>query len=256
MLKLARAERNRPLPAGFEIKLPKIGTVNMTEALRFSGKIMSATVSTKAGRWWVSVLVEFVHNPPENNGRRIGVDVGIKSLAVTSEGEVFENQEALRSELPNLKRMNQHLSRKVLFSKNWHKCKAKIQKMHMDVRNKRIDATHKATTKLAKESSAIFVEDLNVAGMVRNHKLALSLSDASMSEFHRQLEYKAEQFGGFVGKVGRFFASSKTCNECGTINKDLTLSDRVWTCECGSVNDRDINAAKNIRDQGMRLHLA
>jgi putative transposase len=221
----------------------------MTEPLRFQGNIMSARISERAGYWFVSIHVQIPAPERQAPERVIGVDIGIKSLAVDSDGAVFENQKHLAAAQKNLRRLNRWLARKQKGSKNWHKAKRKLARLHMRIANLRADAIHKLTTRLAGNASIIALETLNVRGMLKNHKLARAIADAAFSEIVRQRGYKAQQ----VVLIDRFYPSSKRCNECGHVNRDLTLADRVWTCPaCGTVLDRDVNAARNIRDEGMR----
>jgi putative transposase len=235
---------------GHGMKVPKLGWVNMTEPLRFAGKIMSARISERAGYWLVSIQVELPEPEQTAPERVIGVDLGVKALAVDSDGEVFENQKHLTAAQKKLRRLSRWLARKQKGSKNWHKAKRKLARLHLRIANLRADATHKLTTRLAAKASIIALETLNVAGMLKNHKLARAIADASFAEIVRQLSYKAQQ----VVRVDPFYPSSKTCNECGHINRDLTLADRVWVCpSCGTVLERDVNAARNIRDEGLRL---
>jgi putative transposase len=235
---------------GHGIRIPKLGWVNMTEPLRFAGKIMSARVSERAGYWFVSIQVQLPASARQAPERILGVDVGVKTLAVDSDGEVFENQKHLAAALKKLRRLNRWVSRKQKGSRNWHKAKRKLARLHLRIANLRADAIHKLTTRLAAKSSAIVLETLNVAGMLQNHKLARAIADAAFSAIARQLAYKAQH----VVRIDPFYPSSKTCNQCGSINRDLTLADRTWVCPaCGSMLDRDRNAAQNIRDEGIRL---
>jgi putative transposase len=236
------------------LHVPKLGKVNMTEPLRWQGKILSATISERAGYWFVSISVEVEHEIPSHRGGAVGIDLGIKTLATTSEGEVFENQKHYRRNLGLIKGLSKGLSRKVEGSSNWWKNKSKLARAHYRVANQRQDSLHKMTTSLAQTYALIGMEDLNAKGMLANHKLAQAVSDASFFEVKRQLLYKSEQHGGYVQLVDRWFASSKTCHSCGWVKEDLTLADRVWICEqCGAVNERDLNAAQNIRDEALRL---
>jgi putative transposase len=235
---------------GHRIRIPKLGWVNMTEPLRFPGKIMSARISERAGYWFVSIHVQLPAPERKAPARVIGVDVGVKSLAVASDGEVFENQKYLAAAQKNLRRLHRWLSRKQKGSKNWHKAKRKLARLHLRIANLRADAIHKMTTHLAGKASIIALETLNVIGMLKNHKLARAIADASFAEIVRQLGYKAQQ----VVRIAPFYPSSKRCNGCGYLNRNLTLADRTWTCpSCGTALDRDVNAARNIRDEGMRL---
>lgn len=241
---------------GHTITISKIGAVNMTEPLRFAGKILGATIRYQAGWWWISIQVEIDHMPPQHTGPAIGVDLGVKSLAVTSDGEVFENQKHLKRALRRVKRLQRSMSRKVKGSANRHKTILKLAKAHYRVACQRKDMLHKLTTALVQQASLIGIEDLHVAGMLKNHRLAQSIADASWAEFRRQLEYKAPAVGSRVVVIGRFVASSKTCYHCGDINDALDLSMRVWDCPnpvCRAHLDRDLNAARNIRDAALRL---
>jgi putative transposase len=232
------------------IRIPRLGWVNMTESLRFEGKILGATVSYRAGYWFVSIQVALPAPSRTAPERVLGVDVGVKSLAVDSDGEVFENQKHLAIAQKKLRRLNRWLARKQKGSKNWYKAKHKLARLHYRIANLRADAIHKMTTRLAAKASIIALETLNVVGMLKNHKLARAIADAAFSEITRQMGYKAER----VVLIDPFYPSSKTCNGCGYINPDLTLADRVWACPaCGTILDRDVNAAKNIRDEGIRL---
>jgi len=232
-------------------KLPKIGQVNMTEALRFDGKIVRGTVSLKAGHWYLSVTVEMVDlvstSPRSKTERRVGIDVGLKSLAVTSDGEVLENQKPLRDALPELRRLSRRLSRKHEGGKNWRKAKIKLQRFHERVANRRRDAWHKFTTDIAVRYDTVCIEDLNIKGMGQNRKLARAIADAGWSIGFGMLDYKCDD----VRRVPQFVATSKPCNVCGARKEDLTLKDRTWVCTCGNVVDRDQNAALNILDVGL-----
>ncbi len=235
---------------GHWIRIPKLGWVNMTEPLRFQGKIMSSRVSERAGYWFVSIHVEMPKPERHVPERVLGVDVGVKTLAVDSDGEMFENQKHLAVAQKKLRRLNRWLARKQKGSKNWHKAKRKLARLHLRIANLRADVMHKMTTRLAEKATTIALETLNVAGMLKNHKLARAIADASFGEVVRQLSYKAQQ----VVLIDGFYPSSKTCNRCGVVNQSLTLAERTWCCStCGTLHDRDLNAAWNIRDEGMRL---
>jgi len=236
------------------LKLPRLDTwINMTEMLRFTGRVISVTVSEKCGYWYASVNVEV--EPPEHKYEKasVGIDLGVKTLAVLSDGTQFENQKLLRSELHKLKRLNRELSRRQEGSGRWQRSKERLARMHQRIANKRLDYQHKMTTEIARTYQIIGIEDLNVGGMLKNHRLALSIADAGLGEIRRQLSYKAEWYGGMVMLAGRFFPSSRLCSGCGCINSKLTLSDRVWTCDCGAVHDRDLNAAQNIETEALRI---
>jgi putative transposase len=235
------------------IQLPRLGRIRLKEKnyLPKDNHILSATLSSKAGRWFVSILVEEEHEVPLNNNPAAGVDLGIKELATISDGTIFSNPKALPTRQRKLKRQQRAFSRTKKGSKNRKKAVKKLQKTHFKISSIRFDAINKATSYLAKTKSVIVLEDLNVKGMIRNHKLALVLSDASFGEFRRQLEYKTQWYGSKLIMADRFFPSSKMCSACGSIKGDLKLSDRLFICEsCGLEIDRDFNASLNL------LHLA
>jgi len=239
---------------GHMLRVPKLGDVNMTEELRFQGKIMSATISYHAGWWFVSIAVEVEHETPTHSGGTVGIDLGIKTLATLSGGEKFENQKHYRKSLGRIQGLSKGLSRKVEGSQNWWKNTKKLAKAHYRIACQRQDALHKMSTHVARTYALIGLENLNTKGMLANYCLAQAVSDASFFEVKRQLLYKAEQYGGYVQLVDRWYASSKTCSGCSWINDDLTLADRVFIChDCGLVIDRDLNAAINIRKEALRL---
>ena len=236
------------------LHVPKLGKVNMTEQLRWQGKIESATISYRAGWWFVSISVEVEHTPPPHTGGTVGIDLGLKTLATTSDGVVFENQKHYRRGLGRIKGLSKGLSCKVEGSQNWWKNTKKLAKAHYRVACGRQDTLHKMTVHLARTYALIGLEDLNTKGMLANHCLAQAVSDASFFEVQRQLLYKTEQYGGDVQLVDRWYPSSKTCHECGWIKEDLTLDVREWICEqCDVIHERDLNASLNIRDEALRL---
>jgi putative transposase len=233
-----------------QIQLPKLGTIRLKERgyLPKSGvKIMSATVSEKAGRWFVSLQVEEDILVPEKAPCVLGVDVGVSRLAVTSDGAVYENPRALAGLQRKLRSKQKAVSRKKKGSNNRKKAVAELAKLHYRIANIRRDAIHKMTTAIVKQASEIVIEDLNVAGMLKNHKLARALSDASLSEIHRQLEYKSKWYGAKLVRADRFFPSTKTCSGCGNV-RDVALRERTYCCDkCGLTIDRDLNAAINLK---------
>jgi len=236
------------------IRIPKLGKVNMTEQLRFVGKILSAVISYRAGWWFVSLSVEVEHETPTHSGETVGIDLGIKTLGTLSDGRVFENQKHYRHGLGRIKGLSKGLSRKVEGSQNWWKNTKKLAKAHYRVACQRTDNLHKMTTHIARTYALIGLENLNAKGMLANHCLAQAVSDASFFEVKRQLLYKAEQYGGYVQLVDRWYASSKNCSSCGWVDTELNLGDRVFICEaCGLSLDRDFNASLNIRDEALRL---
>ena len=234
-----------------QIKLPKIGWVRMFQTLRHLGTIYKVVISKHGHRWFASILVDtFIDNPtPDPRGKPIvGVDVGIKHLAVTSEGQYFENPKALHHYERKLKRLQRQMSRKVKGSNGWYKLKDKLAKLHYRIVCIRTDCHHKATTAIVKGASRIGIEALNVTGMLKNHNLAKALSDASLSTFLTMIGYKAESLGIKVVEADTFYPSSKTCSTCKCINSDLALSNRTYHCrECGHEQDRDLNAAINLK---------
>lgn len=239
---------------GQTLRVPKLGEVNMTEELRFAGKITSAVISEQAGWWFVSISVEVEHETPPHRGGSVGIDLGIKTLATLSDGTVFENQRHYCHSLGRIKGLNKGLSRKVEGSQNWWKHAKKLARTQYRVACQREDALHKLTTHVARTYALIGLEDLNAKGMLANHKLAQAVSDASFFEVKRQLLYKSEQYGGFVQLVDRWFPSSKTCHICGWVKQNLSLADRVWVCEqCDTIHDRDLNAAIMVETEALRL---
>ena len=236
------------------VKLQNIGWIKLKERgyLPSDGvRILAMHISSRADRWYVTVQVEEEIDVTPAEGTPMGVDLGIKSLAVCSDGTVFENPKALGAAQRKLARIQRQHARKQKGSNNRAKHTKKIAKLHAKISNIRANATHKATSYIAKEAkpSILAVEDLNVLGMLSNSKLARSVADANMHEFRRQLNYKAEWNGVKVVKADRWYPSSKTCSSCGSIKNDLSLSERVFKCSvCGLNIDRDLNAAINLRN--------
>lgn len=234
-----------------KVKLPRLGWLKLKEKdyLPLEAHILSATVSEKAGRWFVSLQVKENVPEPLKNEEVCGVDVGIKALATLHDGTQFENPKALAKLREQLDRAHKRVSRRQKGSQNRKKAVRTLQKLYLRIGHVRKDAIHKATTAITKQFGVIGMEDLNVSGMVKNHHLANAVSDASFHEFHRQLTYKAGWNGGQVIQADRCFPSSKTCSQCGTKKAELRLSERVFCCEhCGLTLDRDVNAAINLRN--------
>ena len=235
---------------GCRIRIPNLGWVRMRESLRFAGKIMSATISRVADRWFVSIAVD-TEDPPkckaENQGI-VGVDLGVSALATLSTGEPpIPGPKPHKALLDRLRRLSRSLSRKQKGSRNRRKAKAKLARLHARIANIRLDALHKLTTEITRRFHTVGIEDLNVRGMMANRHLARSIADMSFHEFRRQLEYKAERRGGRVVVADRWFPSSKTCSACGSVQQDMPLSVRQWICpDCGACHDRDLNAARNL----------
>ena len=247
----ADAGRGTTIIEGQRIKLPKIGWVRMFQKLRHLGTIVKVVISKTAHRWFASITVDTFDNDTIADNRHlpvVGVDVGIKHLAVTSEGVYHENPNALKRYERKLKRLQRQLSRRKKGGRNWHKTKAKLAKLHYRITCIRQDAQHQATTAIVTGASRIGIESLNVAGMLKNHRLAKALSDASLSSFLSMLTYKAERIGVKIVEAETFYPSSQTCSVCGAKDKDLSLSDRTYHCsDCGHTQDRDLNAAINLR---------
>jgi putative transposase len=240
------------------IQLPRLGRLRLKEHgyLPVSGttgvKVLSATVSEQAGHWYVSVQVEQEQTVPANTGPVVGVDLGVKSLATLSDGTVIPNPKPLKRRLKQLKRLHRAVSRKQKGSKNRKKAVRRLARQYRTVANQRANTLQQVTTRLAKTKSVIVIEDLYVAGMLKNHHLAQAIADVGFAAFRRQLCYKAEWYGSQVVVVSRWEPSSKTCSGCGWVDKDLELSDRIFVCrnpqrpDCGLVLDRDLNAAINL----------
>ncbi len=236
------------------LRVPKLGDVNMTERLRFTGKILPATISLKASWWFVSITVELTDAHPVPSEKAVGIDLGIKRLVTLSDGTWFENQKPLRNLLNKLKRLQQSVSRKQKGSANREKAKLKVARLHYRITCIRDDVLHKITTHIAHDYGFVGVESLNVKGMVKNHALAQALSDAALSRLLELLKSKVQSRNGYVQPIGRFYPSSKTCSGCGCVRKDLSLSEREFVCpNCSMVLDRDLNASINILHEALRL---
>lgn len=235
------------------VRLPRLGKLRLKESgyLPTEGvRILSASVSERAGRWYVSIQCETEISDPRQDDKPVcGVDLGIKTMAVVSDGTVFENPKALKKSLVKIKRLQRMVSRRKKGSKNRRKAVAQLAKAHEKVANIRKNALHQATSLLAKNKSVIVLEDLNVSGMMRNHNLAQAIGDVGFYEFRRQLQYKGEWYGCEIVLADRFFPSSKTCSCCGAIKPALGLGERTFYCEvCGYEIDRDLNAAINLEN--------
>ena len=207
------------------------------------------------GEYYLSILIDgdLTHKVKESH-HTIGIDLGVKDFIVTSDGEVFENLHFKKSESKKLIKIQKQLSRKQNGSNNRNKSRIKLAKVYKRITDKKQYYLHQVSNYLIDENQVICMEDLNVKGMLRNHKLAESIQELNFGEFKRMLEYKANWYGRKLVFVDRFYPSSKTCNHCGYVNKKLKLSDRQWVCpDCGEIIERDYNAALNIRDEGIRL---
>ena len=242
----------------YGLKLPRIGRVHCMENVhdRVNGAhLVRVSVSRRAGRWYANLTVERESAASASvsapKGGVVGVDLGVKNLATLSDGTVIPNPRALSARLKALRKAQKALSRKTVGSARREKAKERVARLHARVADVRADAINKATTMIARNYDIVCIEGLHVAGMVKNHSLARSVSDASLGEFRRQLEYKTARNGVALRVVGRWYPSSKTCSNCGVVKAKLSLSERVFDCDaCGISIDRDLNAAINIRVAG------
>jgi IS605 OrfB family transposase len=247
----------RVLPDRRHVQFPRIGVIKTHESTRKlarrleqgTARILAATISRQADRWFVSFTVEVERAIPTSNRRTsvVGVDVGVRQLAVLSTGAVIANPRALGGSLRKLRRLNRELARRNPGSRRRTRTWRQLARVHARTANLRRDALHKLTTTLATNHGSVVVEQLNVAGMLRNRRLARAISDTGMAELRRLLGYKAIWYGCRLVLADRFFPSSKTCSGCGWVKAKLTLAERTFTCEaCGLVVDRDLNAARNL----------
>lgn len=235
------------------MKIPKVGHVKAKLHRTFEGTLKTMTVSrTPTGKYFVSIIIddgnEIPAKQPYSEKNTIGIDIGIKDFAVLSNGEKIPNPKFLQKALQKLKILQKRVSRKKKGSNNRKKAQQKLALLYEKITNKRNDFQHKLSTKLVGENQAIAGESLNVSGLMRNHRLAQAISDATWGGFLYKLEYKAQMCGKTILKIGTFEPSSKRCSVCGYVNSEFKLKHREWTCpECGTTHDRDLNAATNIK---------
>jgi putative transposase len=234
------------------LRIEKLKTrIDLRQPIRFEGKTKQVTISKRAGKYFASILVDTDEYDPKDVDRQesVGVDFGIKSLAILSNGEVFENEKLLRNSLHKLRKLQRDLSRKVKGSNHYAKAKLKIQKLHFLIARQRAAIAHQLSNYLTKTFDRIVIEDLNVKDMIKNRKLSRAIADVGWGMLRQFIEYKAKLRNCVVVIVDRFFPSSKTCSNCGEVKKNLTLGDRIYKCDsCGFTSDRDLNAAINLNN--------
>lgn len=240
-----------------KIKLPKLGKLKVRDKQVPQGRILNATVSqTPSGKYYVSLCCTDVDIPVlDKTDKSVGIDLGVKDFAITSDGDKYCNHRYLKQSLKKLAKLQRELSRKTRGSSNRNKARIKVARMQEKIANQRKDYLNKLSTSIVRDYDIICLEDLQVKNMVKNHNLARSISDVSWAEFVRQLSYKANWYGKKVVKIGKFYPSSQTCHVCGYIHKDTKdLSVREWECpNCHTKHDRDVNAAINILNEGLRI---
>ena len=239
-----------------KVKLPKLKWIKCKLHRKFNGNIKSANIyQTHTGKYFISILVDTNTTPIKNTNEKIGIDLGIKHLVVTSKGEKFDNIRVLKKYETKIIKEQRKLSRKKKDSNNYNKQKIKVAKLYEKVKNIRLDNLHKISHKLISENQVIVSENLAISNMTKNHNLAKAILDCGWYEFTRQLQYKADWNNRQYIKIDRFSPSSQICNICGYKNLHIkNLSVREWVCpQCGAVHDRDINAAINILNEGLKL---
>ena len=241
-----------------ELIIPKFkGGIKINLHREINGEILFATISkSTTGNYYVSLTCEVQCQPYKKTNSKVGIDTGIKDLAILSDGTTYENIRSLKSKLKKLKYEQRQLSKKVKGSSSRDKQRKKLAILHEKITNIRKDYLHKVSTEIVKNHDIISVEDLAVKNIMKNHKLSQAMSDVSLGNFYSMLEYKCDWNDKQFVKIDRFFPSSKMCFKCGWINQDLTLNIREWKCtSCGEKHDRDFNASKNILKQGLKYCL-
>ena len=239
-----------------KIYIPKFKDgIKIVEHISFKGgEVRNMTISvTPSGKYYVSILTKVSYEPLQKTKAKVGIDLGLKDLVITSDGKKYSSNKFIKHYSKELAKAQKHLSKKKKGSNRWDRQRIKVARIQEKIHNCRFDKLHKISTDLVRHYDVICCEDLNVKGMQINHKLAQSISDASLGEFLLMLTYKAVMNDKQVVKIGRYYPSSKTCHCCGWVKEDLQLKDREWTCpHCGNTLDRDVNAAMNILQEGLR----
>ena len=242
------------------IKIPKVGSIKFRDKYKFDDKnilkIYNVTISkTSSGNYFASISAEVNIKYFEKTNQNVGIDLGLKDFAIFSSGDKVCNPKLFIHAQKKLAKMQRKLSKMVYGSQNYLKYKTKVAKFYDKIKNQRLDFLHKLSTNLVKTYDTICIENLNIKGLIKNHKLAKSFQDISLYEFIRQLEYKAKWYGKTISKIDRFYPSSQLCSNCGFKNKDVkNLNIREWTCPvCGTTHDRDVNSAINILNEGIRV---
>lgn len=241
---------------GSELHIPKFKKgININVHRNIEGKILFGTITkSTTGNYHISITCEVEYKPYKKTGLSVGIDTGIKDLAILSDGKIYKNIKTLKTNLKNLKYNQGQLSKKQKGSNNRLKEKHKLAKLYEKVTNIRLDYLHKVSTDIIKNHDIICIEDLVVKNLMKNHKLAQAFSDVALGTFYTMLEYKANWNDKTIIKIDRFFPSSKTCSICGWIKQNLELKDRNWTCpSCNTSHDRDFNASQNILKQGLNI---
>ena len=237
------------------IYIPKFkGGIKIVEHRPFKGDVRNMTISvTPSGKYYVSILTQVSYEPLQKTNAKVGIDLGLKDLVITSDGKKYSSNKFIKQYSKKLAKAQKHLSRKQKGSNSWNRQRIKVARIYEKIHNCRFDKLHKISTDLIRNYDVICCEDLNVKGMQRNHRLARAISDASWGTFLSMLTYKAVMNDKQVVKIGRYYPSSKTCHHCGWVKEDLTMKDREWTCPiCGEHHDRDLNAAMNILSEGLK----